>query len=35
MTPTMKVKRGVVQKRFDDLIDRLYEEEASDAVHER
>jgi long-chain acyl-CoA synthetase len=35
MTPTMKVKRGVVQKRFDDLIDRLYEEEAADVIHDR
>ncbi len=35
MTPTMKVKRGVVQDRFDDLIDRLYEAEAADVIHDR
>ena len=35
MTPTMKVRRGVVQKRFDRLIDQLYEGEAADAIHDR
>ncbi len=32
LTPTMKVKRRVVQERFDAVIDGLYEGEAADAV---
>jgi len=33
LTPSLKVKRRVVDERFDALIDRLYAEEPSDATH--
>ena len=33
LTPSLKVKRRVVDERFDALIDRLYSEEAFDATH--
>jgi long-chain acyl-CoA synthetase len=32
LTPTLKVKRRVVQERLDALIDGLYSEEAADAT---
>ena len=32
LTPSLKVKRGVVQERLDSLIDELYSEEAADAT---
>jgi long-chain acyl-CoA synthetase len=32
LTPTLKVKRRVVQERLDSLIDELYSEEAADAT---
>jgi long-chain acyl-CoA synthetase len=34
LTPSLKVKRRVVDQRFDALIDRLYAEEPSDATHD-
>ena len=35
LTPTLKIKRRVVQEQFEDVIDGLYEHEAADVVHER
>jgi long-chain acyl-CoA synthetase len=32
LTPTLKVKRRVVQERLDALIDELYAEEAADST---
>jgi long-chain acyl-CoA synthetase len=32
LTPSLKVKRRVVDERFDDLIDDLYADEAADTV---
>ena len=33
LTPSLKVKRRVVDQRFEDLIDALYADEAADTVH--
>ena len=34
LTPSLKVKRRVVEERLSDVIDRLYEGEAADVLHE-